>query len=107
MDQTHYHTVVETTLETLYEKLGPAFEQGTLQDLELQNGVLTLITAAGSTLVISRHSASKQLWLASPLSGGLHFSYDTSKNTWQLADGRTFTTVLTHELRLHQIELTL
>jgi len=106
VDETHYHTIVDATLNALADSLEPAFDRGALEDLTLQSGVLTLVTQSGTTLVISKHTASRQLWLASPVSGGLHFSYDSAKKHWQLADGRVFHEVLTGELSLHQIEVT-
>jgi CyaY protein len=107
MDETTYHRIVDGTLSHYAEKLEPAFENGVLDDLDLQGGVLTLVTARGTTLVISKHTASKQLWLASPVSGGLHFSYDMSKQLWYLPDGRLCDEVIVSELKIHGIDITL
>ena len=60
-------------------------------------GVLTLILPGNKTIVVSKHSPSKQIWLSSPLSGGTHFSHD--ENGWVLADGRELVSLLKHELR--------
>ena len=107
MNETDYHRVVDATLAHYAEKLEPAFESGALEDVELQGGVLTLVTRTGITLVISKHTASQQLWLASPASGGLHFSYDPAHHHWHLPDGRECHAVLTAELALHGIDVTL
>lgn len=106
MNETDYHRVVDATLEHYAEALEPAYESGALDDIELQGGVLTLVTKNGTTLVISKHTASKQLWLASPVSGGLHFSYDLAHQHWHLPDGRLCDAVIKAELALHGIDIT-
>ncbi len=41
-------------------------------------GVLELEFAGGARIVINRHSAAREIWVAAP-SGGFHFRYDGSR----------------------------
>jgi CyaY protein len=43
-------------------------------DVELQDGILNL-ELDQRLFIINKHSASKQIWLSSPISGPHHFSY--------------------------------
>lgn len=96
--ESEFHRYADATLVALFDQLEDAYESGTIDDLELQEGVLTITTAQGATFVVSKHAASGQIWLASPLSGGLHFSYGADTGEWQLADGTKLIERLTHEL---------
>lgn len=58
---------------------------------------MTIDLPSGKQLLISKHGVTKQLWLSSPVSGGLHFSF--KDEAWSLADGRTLTQVLSQELK--------
>ena len=64
-------------------------------DCELGGGILTLAFPGGKQIIVNKHAPSKQLWLSSPLQGGLHFSYD---NDWVLADGRTLASLLASDI---------
>ena len=94
--ETEFHIHADAGLYALFEALEPAYEAGALETLELENGVLTIETAEGKHMVVSKHAPSRQLWLASPISGGLHFSYGNTR--WLLADGRELHAVLSADL---------
>ena len=96
LSETQYHQHADATLQQFIDALEPAYESGQFEELELMQGVLTIATASGKQFVISKHAPSQQLWLASPFSGGLHFSL--SNHAWQLADGRTLHTILAQDL---------
>lgn len=98
-DETDFHRLADATLTALLDQLEPRYESGELEELELQGGVLTIRTAAGRSFVVSKHAPSRQIWLASPLSGGLHFSLHAS-GSWMLADGRELVLHLMKELAL-------
>jgi iron donor protein CyaY len=105
MDESQFHRLANTYLTTIADILEEKDDKGTL-DIELQDGVLTIITESNKTFVVSRHGASKQIWLSSPISGGLHFSHDGKH--WSLADGRNLSKVLSQELeKLTQIKVEL
>ena len=95
-DDITFHSRADATLNHWLEALDKAYEHGDIEDIELQQGVLTIRTATGRSFIVSKHGPSQQLWLASPLSGGLHFTHTGTQ--WQLADGRDFATVLTADL---------
>ena len=105
MPETEFHQVADATLRHCQDTLDAAYETGVIEDLELESGVLTITTTSGRTFVVSKHLPSRQLWLASPLSGGLHFSYQNS--AWLLADGRNLYKVLAADLRASGVDTTL
>lgn len=102
MDETSYHILADAALADWYDRLDAAFEAGSLEDLELTGGVLSIHTASGKTYILSKHTASRQLWLASPVSGGLHFAFNTD---WRTADGKILSTLLRDELAAENIEV--
>jgi len=66
-------------------------------DLDLNDGILTLITEKG-TFVINKQSAAKEIWLSSPVSGPYHFAY--LETSWQSRKGADLFDVLTNELNI-------
>ncbi|MFM9890761.1 MAG: iron donor protein CyaY [Rickettsiales bacterium] len=107
MDETLYHTIADATLMHCFDQLEQAYDNGALDDLELDGGILTLITPGNKTFLLTKHAPSRQLWLASPLSGGLHFSYAEGEHYWHLPDGRKLYELLRGELASQGIEVVL
>ena len=105
MDEKRYHVRADTMLMHCFDQCEAAFEAGALDDLELQGGILTIQVRPGYVYVVSKHAPSLQLWLASPISGGLHFFFDEVAQRWCLADGRELGVLLVGELRTHGIEV--
>ncbi len=50
-------------------------------DIENSGGILTLIFANGSQIILSRQEPVKQLWVAAR-QGGFHFDYDPGNQRW-------------------------
>ena len=50
-------------------------------DIENSGGILTLIFADNSQIILSRQEPLKQLWVAAR-QGGFHFDYDTATERW-------------------------
>ena len=98
MNDTEFHTLATAILSRIADRLEAAYEAGDLDDLALEAGVLTIKTASGQTFIVSKHEPSQQIWLASPFSGGLHFSYDASKQQFQLSHGATLDDTLGSDL---------
>jgi len=96
MQESDFHRLADNWLTRAEGVLEEADASGALE-MELEDGVLTLEFPSGKTVVISKHTPTKQLWFASPLSGGLHFSYNAVH--WSLADSRTLEQVLSSELQ--------
>lgn len=100
LDEHHFHAIANATLMHIADRLDEAYEDGTLDELDHDEGagILTIITAQNTTFVLSKHGPSRQLWLASPISGGLHFDYDQNEQTWLLPDARPLKSVLSADL---------
>jgi iron donor protein CyaY len=93
MDESTYHRRADAFLQHLMERLEERDAQGEL-DCELQAGVLTVLLPSRRSFVVSKHAPMRQVWLSSPLSGGLHFSWDEPAQQWRLSDGRELEAVL-------------
>ena len=107
MDDTRFHAIADATLLHCFDQLDDAFENGAMEDLELQNGILTIVTTDNQTFLLTKHGPSRQIWLASPMSGGLHFSFDENEQRWKLPDGTLLYTLLRRELAVHTISVVL
>lgn len=100
LDESHFHAYANATLMHINDQLEQAYDNGDLEELDYDEGagILTIITADDVTFVVSKHSPSGQLWLASPISGGLHFDFDSNAQDWKLEDGRTLKKILAENL---------
>lgn len=98
MDETAFHNRADATLAAMLDALEPLDDAGTIE-LEYSAGMLNLNLPDGKQYILNKHAPSRQLWLSSPLSGGLHFSWEEAPPAWRLPDGRTLTSVLADELR--------
>jgi|CXWL01.1.fsa_nt_gi iron donor protein CyaY len=99
--------IAEKTLDKLADALDSFDEAGDLE-LEYQNGILNITLNSGKQFIINKHAPSQQIWLSSPISGGLHFSYDFAVNKWKLTDGKSINEILSAELKkLANIEVVL
>lgn len=107
LSDTAFQSLAHTTLARLHDALDGAYESGALEDLELEQGLLTIVTATGKSFIVSAHGPSKQIWLASPISGGLHFSWDAAAAQWVLANGTTLHDTLRTELASQQASMDL
>lgn len=105
MDEKHYHPVANATLMHIYDQLEDAFEAAKLDDLDLQGGILTIAARSGRTYLLTKHAPSLQIWYASPILGGLHFSYNEHAQCWALPDNRTLYDVLRAELKNENVEV--
>lgn len=95
MNESEFHSLADVWLAHAAD----ALEAEETLDIEPLGGLLNIHLPSGKTLVVSKHAPSRQLWLASPLSGGLHFSYDAEKKQWRLADGRALEKVMSQDLK--------
>ena len=107
MNETRFHAIADATLMHCYDQLEDSFEAGKIDELELQGGILTIKTVSGRTFLVTKHSPSLQLWLASPISGGLHFRFDETEQYWVLPDGVTLYDLLRRELAAEDIAVVL
>ena len=98
MHESEFHSVANDWLTRASDVLEEADQKGLLE-AELEDGALAIVLPSGKQLLISKHSPMRQWWLASPVSGGLHFSYDAQAKKWCLPDGRVLNDVLAQELQ--------
>ena len=105
MDESTYQRLADSVLAAMEQSLENADEEGVLE-LDLEGAVLTIGLASGKQYLISKHLPSRQLWVSSPISGGLHFSYDKVTDSWFLPDGKTLHALVGSELyRLANVEV--
>ena len=77
MTESEFETLADPALAALERAVEEAAESGGL-DLDLQrkgSGVLEIEFADGSKMVINRHGAAREIWVAAR-SGGFHFRHD-------------------------------
>jgi|SRR5882724_10236 len=73
MDETEFAALAERALERIEASLE---ESGVDADIELKaGGVMEIEYADGSKMVINRHVAAREIWVAAP-AGGFHFRWD-------------------------------
>ena len=101
LDESRFHALANATLMHINDQLEQAYDEGSLEELDFDEGggILTIITPDEVTFVVSKHAPSGQIWLASPLSGGLHFDFDENAQEWRLRDGRSLKTLLAGDLK--------
>lgn len=96
--ESEFQECADTFLENLFEQLEEQDEDGALE-IDLENGVL-ILEAGSRQFVLSKHAPTQQIWLSSPLSGGLHFEAADAGRDWKLKDGRRLSVVLGEELAM-------
>ncbi|KAK9318407.1 hypothetical protein V1522DRAFT_382952 [Lipomyces starkeyi] len=92
-----YHAVADETLENILEHCEDLADTEPKIDVELAQGVLTLILPPHGTYVINKQPPNKQIWLSSPISGPKR--YDLIDSQWtDRRDGTTLGNLLRHEI---------
>ncbi len=98
MQENEFQQLATEALDNLADALDALDAAGDLE-LEYQDGIITITIPSGKQFIINKHTPSQQIWLSSPVSGGLHFPYNSTSRKWQLADGRILNNVLAEELK--------
>mmetsp|Transcript_60840 Transcript_60840/g.170530 ORF Transcript_60840/g.170530 Transcript_60840/m.170530 type:complete len:192 (-) Transcript_60840:85-660(-) len=99
IDETRFHDKADQTLSRLHDALDTA-ELDDIDDIALDDGVLSIKLESGGSFVINKHFATRQIWYASPVSGALYFSY--TGDSW-LCEARGET--LEHIVRADLVKL--
>ncbi|MFZ4541788.1 MAG: frataxin family protein [Rickettsiales bacterium] len=107
MNEKRYHAIADATLMHCFDRLDDAFEAGALDELELEQGILTIKSTGGRIYLLTKHAPSLQLWYASPNLGGLHFTFDEGEQRWLLPDKRGLYDILRGELHAEHVEVVL
>lgn len=103
LSETAFAALAEATLNRLADMAESLDGDATLE-IELANGILSIELSNGRSFLVNKHTPSQQLWLSSPLSGGLHFDYDEDAKGWVLKDGSRLDTLLRAELDMLMAE---
>ncbi|WP_417069062.1 iron donor protein CyaY [Niveibacterium terrae] len=74
MDETEFNALAEAELG----RIEAAFEAADLDIDQQPGGVLQVEFDDGSQMIINRHSAAREIWVAARL-GGFHFRYDAGR----------------------------
>lgn len=98
LPESEFERCASQYLERLFEALEEQDEAGMLE-IDFEAGSLTIKLGNGKTFLVSKHGPSQQMWLSSPISGGLHFISADGGKDWKLKDGRRLSIVLCEELR--------
>lgn len=81
MDETQFLNLAEAELTKLESMIEHATDAAGVDcDIEPQEGIVELEFADGSKIIINRHVAAREIWVAAR-SGGFHFQYDG--NLWR------------------------
>ena len=99
LSETSFVTIVEATLNRL-SGMVEAFDEEDVLEIEQSSGMLSIELPSGKQFVINRQIPTRQIWLSSPLSGGLRFDYDEDEKAWMLGDGRRLDTLLKADLEM-------
>lgn len=97
LSDTAFTALADAMLNRLADAM-EAYDEDGLLETELADGVLTVMLPGGKQFLVNRHRPTQQLWLSSPLSGGLHFDYDENNKVWELRDGRRLDTLMKAEV---------
>lgn len=98
MNSIQFSEHAEDTLQTIADVLEEADNEYALE-IDLIDGTLTIELPDAKQYVISKHEASEQIWLSSPISGGSHFSYDEEDDIWISSDSSELYEVLSEEFK--------
>jgi frataxin len=107
LDDSQFNMLAEAALTRCFDALEMAYEDGLLEDLERDAELVTIVAETGETFIVSKHNANKELWLASPSSGGSHFGWDAEAKEWRAKSGQSLFGQLGEDLRGIGIEVTL
>lgn len=97
MDVTEFHRLADDALVYIAETFEDS-EAGEVAEVDYENNVVTIEFDDGRTYVLNKHEAMRQIWVSSPKSGGLHFSYDTNHTQWLTSDKQELLALLSNEL---------
>ncbi len=91
MSEKHYNELLDELMLAIEDAID---ETGLDIDYQTSAGILTLVFANQSQIILSRQTALMQLWMAAR-SGGFHFNYDEEQALWlHDGSGETFSAVL-------------
>ncbi len=82
ISESDYDQLVEDSLQQIEEALDDALNDKDADiDYENSGGILTITCEDGSSIIFTRQSAQRELWMAAK-SGGFHYRYDPDSRCW-------------------------
>ena len=72
----YVHDTFQHLLDCLEEQLGDESE------IEVQETSLQITLSSGKTWLLNRHAPRQEIWLSSPITGGIHFRFDPKQKKW-------------------------
>ncbi len=97
MENTEFAKIAEKTISLIADIIETE-DKNCLIDVDFQGDILNLITDKG-IFVINKHSAAKEIWLSSPISGPYHFFYELG--IWQTKTDIKLYEILEQELQIN------
>ena len=70
MTESEFHRAVDAVLA----RIESAAEANERLDVELESGILTILCADASRVIVNRQTANREIWVAAR-SGGFHFTF--------------------------------
>ena len=74
-------SMVDSTLNKIYDEIDKK-EYSFIDNISLEEGVLTINLKEDKTYVINIQKPNKQIWLSSPFSGPRRFEFNEANNKW-------------------------
>ena len=78
---TKFISMVDSTLNMIYDEIDKK-EYSFIDNISLEEGVLTINLKEDKTYVINIQKPNKQIWLSSPFSGPRRFEFNEANNKW-------------------------
>ncbi|MDF2965984.1 MAG: cyaY [Rickettsiaceae bacterium] len=89
--------LAEKTIDYLASTIEDQDPEGILE-VDFLGDMLNIISPAGQ-YVINKHTAAREIWLASPKTGPYHFAYNSSMQKWIDSKGVELLNLLEQELK--------
>ena len=78
---TKFISMLDSTLNKIYDEIDKK-EYSFIDNISLEEGVLTINLKEDKTYVINIQKPNKQIWLSSPFSGPRRFEFNEANNKW-------------------------
>jgi iron donor protein CyaY len=96
MNNIQFNQIAKKTLNLIVDAIEESDTEG-LIDIDFNNDVLTINTSQG-IFVINKQPTTKEIWLASPISGPYHFMMQGDR--WHSKNGEELYSLLSKELQI-------
>ena len=97
LSESQFHTESDNCLEKIVSVLESFDEKFPIDDLNFEQGVLTINLGSKGTWIINKQTPNRQIWWSSPVSGPKR--YEFKSNSWlSTRDGGNIIEDLVHEM---------